>query len=120
MFLCHRHQNWGKSQEGSSSPRLLNALIPRAARVLVAVAASHVGSTLSGSLATTLRRLSAPRIALCDLFSSLFVNKVGDHTSVLAAEGAVPGGGFKDSQGGTVVSVDHVSAAVTGEVSLLA
>eukprot|EP00903_Cladosiphon_okamuranus_P015630 g14433.t1 len=42
--------------------------------------------------------------------------EIGDHASVLAAEGAVAGLGFKDSQGGAVVAVDHVSAAVTGEV----
>lgn len=49
---------------------------------------------------------------------AVFVSKVGDHTSVLAAEGAAAGGGFKDSQGGAVVAVDHVSAEVTGEVGL--
>eukprot|EP00752_Nemacystus_decipiens_P018183 g16313.t1 len=41
--------------------------------------------------------------------------QIGDHASVLAAEGAVAGGGFKDSLGGALVTVDHVSAEVTGE-----
>lgn len=48
-----------------------------------------------------------------------FRGKVGDHTSVLAAEAAVAGGGFKDSRGGGVFAVDHVSAQITGEVGSL-
>lgn len=50
------------------------------------------------------------------VFNLCMLGKVGDHTSVLAAEAAVAGGGFKDTKGGGVFAVDHVSAQITGEV----
>ena len=43
-------------------------------------------------------------------------SKVGGEGSVLAAEAARAGNEFKDSRGGGVFAVDHVSAQISGEV----